>query len=96
MSAIAISTFGSAAISAAFAALRTSARSGTPLAESLRTSAVPFNPVAPVTRIIARRLSGLARASMAVSRTAAFGEPMNELASMDKNDTMACWCCRVL
>src|SRR6266545_3950703 len=52
MSPSTISTFGREENSSALAALRTSARTGTPFADRRRTNARPFNPVAPVTRII--------------------------------------------
>ena len=59
MSPCTISTCGSAAIAPAFAGLRTSARTATPLAESRRSNSFPFSPVAPVTRIMVRLLSGM-------------------------------------
>src|SRR5260221_8316107 len=52
MSPSTISTCGSEENPAALAALRTSARTGTPFADSRRTNSLPFSPVAPVTSII--------------------------------------------
>src|SRR5713101_672395 len=57
MSPSTISTFGKAENRSALAALRTRARTRTPLADSLWTNSLPFSPVAPVTRIILRFLS---------------------------------------
>jgi hypothetical protein len=48
MSPCTISTSGSAAIAAALAGSRTSARTATPLADRRRISSLPFSPVAPI------------------------------------------------
>ena len=54
MSPSTISSLGRVDNPSAFAGLRTSARAGTPRADSRCSSARPLNPVAPVTRIIVR------------------------------------------
>src|SRR5258708_816039 len=75
-------TCGSAAIAAALAGSRTSARTATPRPDSTRSNSLPFSPVAPVTRIMARLLFGPPKGY------AGFGAGRSDNASMDKNDTM--------